>query len=445
MKKKLYTIMALLLTGTCFGQLTQDADGESSLLFKSTHIALDITKTELGFGWNNLPKANAQDCYPIWGLGVNARNAEGIGDLFSTGTLVPSSKGYGFLGVSFSNGVIANSDLQLDKVTQRMSQCSQEYLDHFYLTMPAIVFAYTDSTDSSKTKELQKELLSALKDKISIRDFKTKLAAKDGDSPEVKSAKEQILKKVNSQEKKHKDELAKLNEEFAGIAKGISETPFSQLMIFGFGGIRAMEFKTFSGFDTVSLRNSFQDQYFRGGFAGIGVNYTRGRFTLGVTYRYVQTNNFSALTKKTYAYKSVVNYGSQTLTEEKQITAYAGDYAKVTVNELQADFAMTFKLDDSATTAALINPYLRGQLFSRNDSLLPNTVDVGCGFYFFKTEGKFLGGFYVELSDVQNNLEKAKPIKDQNLREPQQRITFGVVTKFSFVSLIKQLQATKTE
>ena len=81
-------------------------------------------------------------------------------------------------------------------------------------------------------------------------------------------------------------------------------------------------------------------------------------------------------------------------------------------------------------------PYLQSNLFSRNKLILPNTTNIGCGFYFFKNTGKFLGGFYTELADVKNSFEKMKPEEEQNLRTPLKRLSFGIVAKMTIGSFL---------
>jgi hypothetical protein len=438
MKYILITFFILLLPCILTAQLTQDADGESSLLFRANHISLDITKTDVGMGINNIQRSIARTWYPILGGGINAKNESGIGNLFSTGTLVPSSSAHVFFGFSYSNGYSPNAETQITRIGEQIDQVEIDFERAFYREMPWVV---RNNTDTSHTLALRESLLKELSDTASLQKIKAILSPKDNDTPQIKTSKEAILKEVNLREELHAKNIKVLYAKQEELSKAQAGTTYFQCMVFGLGGVNAMEFKTFSGFDTLNLKNSFQDQYFRGGFAGLGLNVQYGRVIFGVSYRYSQTNNFSALTKKTYTLQTKVNYGNQTLTEEKQITAYAGTYGKVIVNELKADFAINFKLDDSATNVLLWNPYVRGNLFSRDTSLLQNTIDLGTGFYFFRTEGKFLGGFYIEFPDVQNNMEKAKPVKDQNLRDPLQRLTFGIVTKFSFVSLLNQLEA----
>ena len=92
-----------------------------------------------------------------------------------------------------------------------------------------------------------------------------------------------------------------------------------------------------------------------------------------------------------------------------------------------------FKLSD--TSRILASLYLRSSLFSRDTAYLKNYTNIGTGLYFINKKGKFLGGLYVELPDINNNVEKAKPQDEINIRPPFKKLTFGIVIKFNISSI----------
>jgi hypothetical protein len=186
------------------------------------------------------------------------------------------------------------------------------------------------------------------------------------------------------------------------------------------------------------LSKSFTDIDERGGHFGIGVNFQRGILKFGLTYDYFSTNNFKMLNKGEYTFRNTVTSGGQSLIQEKKITAYSGKYGEVEVNRLSFDLTAAFKLDKEANNHLLVNPYFRGNFFSRDTSLLLNTMNIGAGFYLFKKTGKFLGGFYFELPDVENNIEKKKKEEDQNIRPALKRLTFGITGRISLNSFLSR-------
>jgi hypothetical protein len=433
--KTIYILLTLLVIGsTAFGQrMTQTAEGESSVLFRGTNITLDIAKTDLSFGLNNLNKTIGETNRYFIGTDIGVKNEEGIGQLFSAGKLVPSAKANFYGGWSWSNGKDLANEKRVNELNEQKERVEKEYLNTFYPAMEKIVLLrIPDPTDGFRM-----QLLTALAVKEPVLIFKKRLAENEKDSDQIKNAKKEILKTIAELEKTRDERFTEIDKELGTLNETLSKKSYLQIMPFVFGGISASEFKRFRGFDTLNYKNSFTDEYFRGGQFGFGLNAQWRFITFGITYSYFQTNNFDLLTKKEYTFKDVQsNGGSQSLTEEKKITAYAGEYGKVEVNQLKTDLVFNFKLDPKAVNHLLVNPYFQARSYSRNVELLPNTMNVGCGFYFFNNKGKFLGGFYTELPDVKNELEKAKPIADQNLREPLKRITFGIVGKFSFNSLL---------
>lgn len=92
-----------------------------------------------------------------------------------------------------------------------------------------------------------------------------------------------------------------------------------------------------------------------------------------------------------------------------------------------------FKLAD--TSRLITNLYFRGNLASRDTAYLKNISSFGVGFYFLGKKSKFLGGLYVELPDIKNNIEKAKPESERNIRKPFKKLTFGITTRFSLGSI----------
>ncbi len=417
--------------------LTKNAEGESTVLFKGTNIGLDIGKTQLSIGANNLNSTIGENQKFFIGGNIKGENKEGISNLFSKGDLVPAASFDGFIGYSFSNSTYPNNEAARRLVNSEMEKYTNTVLELAKSEMNSEIYKITkDST----LKSLREELLKKISTIESIEELKSELI-KDNvdDNDKTKQAKEKIKKKADSLIKNYNKTIKEYNDKLEILNNTIAPQKYWQLLIYGFGGIHASEFKRHLGTDSSNLSKSFDDEKFRGGKGGLGVNFQIKNLTFGLTYSYFETNNFHLLSKKEYSWKSSITQNGQTLSEEKKINAYSGTYSKVIINELNFDFILNLKLDKEAKNHILINPYSRSQLFSRNTVILPNSTNIGCGFYFFQQSGKFLGGFYTELTDVKNNYEKAKPILEQNIRPALNRLTFGVVGKFTFSSLLNRL------
>lgn len=418
-------------TVVCGQGLTKNAEGESTVIMQGANIGIDIGKTELSFSFNNLQNTIGENREPVYGVSVKGGNKEGLSSLFKKGEFVPAASLDAILGYSFSNGSKASYNQAIDDISVRQ----EKFEKGFEKALPDRIKKLV--TDSDLMPEKKTALIDAIPSVLLIDNTETKFhkllesddAMEHSELLKIKAGMLLIRKEYLDRTNAYDDERDKVYE------SALSE--YWQLILFSYGGIQGSEFKRFETFNTENLSKSFIDESFRGGKFGGGINAQWRFLRLGFTYGYLKTNNFSLLTKKEYTLKNTVTNNEQSITEEKKITAYTGTYGEVEVNELNLDIIVNLRLDAKAKNHVLINPYLRTQLMSRNALVLPNSTNIGLGFYFFKDSGKFLGGFYTELSDVNNNYEKAKPEADRNLRAPLERMTFGIVGKFTLNTILK--------
>ena len=438
MKKINLKLLILIHVTVCsYSQtITKNAEGESTVLFRGNNIGLDIGETELSFGFNNLQNSLGEESKFIIGGSVKAKNNSGLGSLFSKGELVPEAELGGFAGWSFSNGLPSAYNKEANDIIEDYSEFIEDYSGQIKSKVKNLIISTfgdnypvvkDDLVESNKNNDFPifnnylKTMISAEKDEGKKTILTTLMNNIDQDS---------LIKDFDS-------EKDKLEERISSLEQQLDKKDYYQLIIFGFGGINASEFKRNTQSESiVDLSNAFEDEKFRGGNIGIGLNFQYNNLIFGAKFSYLETNNFSLLTSKEFTLRSTTTIDDQTLIEEKKITAYSGSYGEVIVNELSADLIWNLKLDRKAENHILINPYLKSQINSRNSDLLPSSTNIGCGFYFFKQTGSFLGGLYVELPDVDNNFEKAKPIENQNLRDPLKRLSFGIVSKISIGSLL---------
>ncbi|HMI79318.1 MAG TPA: hypothetical protein VK484_11025 [Ferruginibacter sp.] len=448
MKKILIMLLAVIYSANTQAQfLTQSAEGKSSipLPLNGIGVGIDIGKTEVAFGLNNYARVLNDSSKFLIGLNLSAKNSDGLANLFSGGDIVPQGDFLGFVGFSCSNN---------NRILTKYKK------DTFYTKYQANI----------KAKQI---LFDTLKEKV-IRDLDSAAAFVKNDvciknrvvpdlTKKIRSVKE--IADLDSYINNYKivglecDSLvrfkAKLIELYTIVRKeyataynaivAVDEASISDfkkfikrqvpLRITGFlqGGFSARSFTRFISLSMPDLSNSFQDTLFKGGLFGVGVNLQIRNFWVGVTYSFVAGDNFAALKSKEYTLRTADTSGNQVLVREKKITAYSGKYAKVNSNELNIDLVGDFKLSD--TSRLLASFYLRSSLASRDTAYLKNYTNIGAGLYFIGKKGKFLGGLYVELPDVNNNFEKAKPANEINIRSPYKKLTFGIVTKFNISSI----------
>ncbi|WP_299121980.1 hypothetical protein [uncultured Tenacibaculum sp.] len=437
MKKELLILafFAFPLTSLFSQGITKSADGESTILFRGSSITADLGETELNLSFNNLQKSLGKENLLVYGGSLKGQNKSGLAGLFNKGDFVPSSNLNGFIGWSTSNGI---PNAYQKSYTEKLA-----IYEKFFEKSDKELHEAFNNIINLETKELNdkgklKQELYDIFDNITFGQFINKLENLDKDNEDEKRVINKIIFKCKILYKNWKHEISNYEAEIKRIEENINNTSYKQFSIFLFGGINSLSFKRYLGTNLDALNKSFQSTFFRGGEIGLGANFQYKNWMFGTSYAYSKTNNFNLLTKKEYTIKTISNQstGNSTLTEEKKITAYSGTYGEVEVNEFNIDVIYRAPLDKKEEKHILINPYLKSQLLSRNEQILPNVLDIGCGFYFYDNTGKFLAGFYVELPDVENNYEKVKPVENQNLRDPIKRLSLGIVTKMSLSSVL---------
>ena len=424
-------VVCLLLAPAAMSQtLTQSASDKSTLLAKGALLSLDIAKTNLCFGANNLHRSVGNNSRPIFGASINAANENGVDQLISNGDFVPSSSLKAYAGWSWSNAVLPNRELQKAALDQRVKGLEKEQLRSLQTRLETVISLHRNALGSV--------LHTALKEYIEkgayLEGITTLTVIDDEDNPETERAKKAINDAVAEWRVAFDAAQAVLDAQYEQIYRAEEKRDYLHGFLYVFGGMDAMTFKHYSEVDTVDLSRNFRDEDFLGSRLGIAGNLQWNNLIFGASYSYLSTNNFSLLIPQEFVLSTLSNTGTQTLVQERKIDAYSGDYGRTGISELNIDFAAKFSLDKKSTSHLLLNPYMHAQLASRNSALLPNSTSFGCGFYFFQQTGRFLGGFYVELPDVADNYEKLKPEGQQDLQAPLKRMTFGIVAKFSFRS-----------
>ena len=84
-------------------------------------------------------------------------------------------------------------------------------------------------------------------------------------------------------------------------------------------------------------------------------------------------------------------------------------------------------------TFLIVNTYLRS-VSSNKQALYASHSDIGVSTLFFKKDGNFMGGIYLELPDLDQNNERMKA--NPEYEDWYNRMAFGIYTKFSFDPLL---------
>lgn len=432
--------------------LTQSADGKSSILLEGSAVSIDIAQTELAFGWNNLNQLIVRrDAAWFAGGDIRTKNSKGIGNLLSKGNFSPEGRVNAYAGRYFSNAsqiVIDDTKDSYQNKPPSLEEKKYIMIEKYYQSLQTIL---KDSSYIITNEDiLNKEKNSILKnfDDIIIRSgqilhrFHTRSDIginenEVGISDEIKSFRIQVKSALA---KVYKDldiqSIQDLRRKTFRERKQSLNSNYWRVILFGFGGANAIGFTRFVKLDPNNLADSFEDINDWGRQGGFGFNGELRRWRLGFTYAWVFKNNFKNMSATTYTLKTETLSGTTSLSSEEEITAYAGNYGSTLQNESNIDIVYNLPLNENRTAHLLLNPYLRGNWFSRDKFLLANTTNIGLGFHFFKNDGNFLGGFYIEVPDVNNNIEKAKDLAKQNLRPVLKRFNLGITAKFGLNSVL---------
>lgn len=438
MKRIIIFLSFSLFNLFAYGQtLTQSAEGTSSIPLPGSIASLDLTKSELSIGYNNIDKkVKDEKIELIYGGLLKVKNESGLGNLFSTGYIVPYSEATLFGGFTLSDlwkrqvkeeeGALQKFNLQISSLRSGMVQ-----------RISTKILSLDSTIHDEKERNTFDSVVRRAIHPLSIEDYHDRVKNLHAGIASIDTAYEKLKSYSETEFNSFNSSQAIFNVEYVQKLKELHskfrKESYNRLTVFGFGGISDISFKKFDKVDSSNLSNSFKSIDDRGGKIGMGLNYQLNNLWLGLTYDLSWTNNFSILTGKEYNLRTETVIKNQTLIEEKKILAYPGTYGKLKVNNLNFDLVWRLKLDSTYKNALLINPYFRG-LYSKDTSLLLNKLNIGIGIYFLQK--KFLGGLYVELPDINNSEEKAKPVQDQNLRSPLRRLTFGITTKLNLSSII---------
>lgn len=440
--KKPLTVFAVFCVLHVHSQgVTQSAEGKSTIPIRGTAIGIDLGKTELSFGYNNLNGAvETKAVRPVFGAEVRVKNEEGLGNLFSAGDLVPSGSLNLYGGVTFSN-IGSDNQTTLTKLRNAEVDRFKKWQTDFRKSLDTELGKLIDDrvkgiTDGNNRTVVFKKLKDPLASLTNKEEYFEKISGLSDDDAEIQVVYDQVKEYAKLQQKAFTKEKTAFVEKLKDYYKQFSATNNRRLTPFVFGGINAIGFKQFTGVDSSNLANSTKDIDERGGQFGLGINYQWRNIWLGFTFSRLQSNNFSLLKKKEYTIRKTINLAPSSLVEETKVTAYSGTYGEVDLSNVNVDVVMRIRLDKEYKNYMLLNPYLRGSVASSDTALLPNKTNLGIGLYFLPNNSKFLGGIYLELPDVANNAEKRKDADEQNLRPPFKRLSFGIVTKLNLSTIM---------
>jgi len=436
----LLSFISLSASNLAYGQFSTDSkNGTNALLLNSGTASINITDPKISLDWTNrLRYVEPRNFDGFLGFGASAKNKTGIGKIVDNDAIAPEAELHGVFGFYFSNAKteIEKHPVENDVIEYRIDndallrQAKSDRRNELIAGYAQKLCEYSDRIANFPFKAM----VDKLEEQIDLRRYADKFQKVNSTVPGISAS---TLDLLQPEIQKVYDEINKqplvkeVQDKIVEQRRLTPKSPYYRIDIFGFGNVNASSFKKYMANDTTNLEKSFKDEKFKGGKFGFGANGQYKIFRFGITYAFNYSNNFKGLTETEYVVRKSPYVGpASAITTEKKITAYDGDYAKVNVEELNVDLIANIKLNQKATNFLLINPYSHS-FFSRKKDKLPSTWDLGVGFYSFKSDGKFLGGLYVEIPDIKNAVEKNKEPSKQDLKPVIKRFVIGLTAKFT--------------
>jgi hypothetical protein len=440
--KTIKLILPALLIFGFIGDLTaqtlKTGDGESSILFGETTIGVDVGKTEISFTTNNYLDSKDEFKGLLWGVSLKGKQKDGLSSILRSSELIPSSS------IQFNLGYFSSpqEDMKLYKPSRWNSLEEQEAdLQDFLSDSLFIQIERNIKKDTSATNAEKLELINRAKKALSSPVTKYKILKETfsqlSGNPSKSKAFRQLSSGIHTFLENHNklNELFKVSMELVKLQnealREISETPYKKFTIYGLLELSKGKFNTFDGWNPEDITESFDEVEFDGSRIGVGAGYRIGGNTyLGGRLYYEHTNNSSFLTSKKYEYEQTNTVGNETFTLKDEVTAYSGTYGELNVVGFDFDFLRYLKLGQD--NFLILDAYLRS-IDSRDKELLPSKTDIGLSSSFFKSDGKFIGGIYLELPDFDQGAESLK--EEPEFEIWYKRLSIGLYTKFSFQEL----------
>ena len=435
--KKIITTCTLLFSLYLMGQNIQTGEGSSSIILQTANIGFDIKEASISFKINNFSQAKLtkKEKSKQWVYGVNVvgKNQEGFSSIFSGSSIVPSSSISSLFGYSYSNSYDVAKFIRIDEKLAQEKNSLLDYLDNNFIKL---INKELKKIDDDKIKAYLKNIitteLGSLTNKYNKLEKALEKELRNMDPSIAIEAQKLYNLLMGLQQWQRIKEIDKTNE--TNEVGKINTSKYWKFTFYGHYGLQSQKFNIFKGWNPTNIADSFTEETFRGSNGGFGANLLlKSKLIFGFKYTYEETNNLNTLSTTDYKITTTNSDGTSTGSTQISKTAYPDTYNTAYVNNYDFDVIYFFNLGKKSI--------LIGDLYTRinkstNQQNLVSTTDLGVSCSFFKEKGKFIGGFYIEVPDINQNIEKRKPISDQNLKKWHRRFSFGLYANYNLSSLI---------
>ncbi len=425
----------------------EDAKGQSSILYRNSNISFDLTQASLSASINNFRKIHVADkpSQLLYGFAVNGKNEEGLSVLWNEGNLTAASSVEGFLGYRFRgyhkeyllynelDALAVSPDLAAYKNSLNYSKDMNDLI-----TKDAVLNFAQKKILRDAFNTISKNHLYVLSDVINEannlkRNYHTQgLAALESATDRVinfLAGRVAIARELKPNADLIREHIEILNEQIDDFRKTHRQRAFT---VFLNSGMNAISFRLYSMSTNPVFSNRFKSTQFRGGFLDAGFNYDFGpRWIVGTTVGYEKANTFDSLSKKDYTIKTTEISGNQELISEKKYTGFSGFYKEYNSVVFKTDLLYFSKINDDFRL--VLNVLYSRWYLPMNENNIKGIANIGTGINFYKQNGSFVGGVYLQENDAFNNLKS----ENSNFWK---RLNLGITTKFSFEAIADRLK-----
>lgn len=475
----LFVLIFAMQSCPCLAQLLSgDAQGKSAILFDANAINFDIGETALSFNINNFRKQSIVKRYQaVWGISAKGQNNEGIANLLSEGKFLPSGQLGMFVGLAIrgpkSTFEIESKIRELRKST---NLSNYEALMNFKKTTDTIWKAERSKIIAFRRKKLEADLRKAV-DQERFKDVVNQLDKLKEDvgnwtdtlnstplSDQIYHARALIdllktklgdnykrTKKPLSNndpktlEQAYQDESDRLFSLVREESKMLKESNPSKIVPYLSFGLTGSQVKLYDKTIIEPFSKRFVKTPFTGVYTDLGINIDIGKKSLlGISAGFERANTIDSLTAVDYTIRETEKVGNTELISEKKEKGYTGTYETYTRFNFRLDWLHPVELGEKGQLIWNI-PYVRYAISDKKRAAV-NLLNAGTSANFFKEEGKFAGGIYLELGDILNKQydyqlalapnDAARLEVIKNKGNIWKRVTFGVVAKFAIQSIM---------
>lgn len=465
--KLITSIIVIAISAILHAQNIEAGEGESSIMNRKSEISLDLGDEEIELNITNYQKTVGKNAGFIFNGGLRGSNEKGRLSLFNNGYVNPKTTAGITIGGFFTNRNKLLKEINSDSLRKAFKDSLLDELEKHksHLTMYHSVImrnienTYTSDTANRYYKNFIKEMVTfnpvnkikGLSYDYYNEYFKliTSQSAKSVDGytksiwnvdylQALKQVCKDSIKAFNELNARHHAlnsniDIVMIRGDFKLIDsvrnKTVSEKELWRVNVFATGGINSVKFKHFTALDSNNFENSFSKINQRGGFIGGGFNFEYGPyFVFGGRMDYIETTNFGSLDKTDFSYSTEFPSGmSTTAKTTEQITAYSGEFMQLFMRRISLDLIAKIHPSDNNYNF-YPGLYFRYQEYNKPGSEKnPPTTDIGGSLSVQDKKGKFVGGLYLELTDINDHVEKLK--ETPQLRPTIQKFSFGLYTK----------------